>query len=132
VETRQGVENGALAAPTVITDWSSLVTGSSPWTKMALSIQATGGNITVFLEGNNPTTTQNQCNVFFDDASAFALPEPSSIVALLAGLRIVGMAIRRRKQAGLVTGMQEKLREPRSPFFVIPPAAPAAWTRTLW
>jgi hypothetical protein len=69
-EAKLGVDPTGATVPGANTVWSSTVTGDSAWTQRTLTVTATGGYITVFMNGRHPTSDTNQCNVFFDDASA--------------------------------------------------------------
>jgi hypothetical protein len=76
VEAKLGVDPTGATTPGANTTWSSTVTGDSAWTQKSLTVTATGSYITVFLDGRHPTADTNQCNAFFDDASAAATCTP--------------------------------------------------------
>lgn len=70
-EAKLGVDPTGATTPGANTTWSSVVSGDSNWTQKTLSVVATGSYVTVFLDGRHPESTTLQCNVFFDDATAF-------------------------------------------------------------
>lgn len=103
-----GVEDGSLWRPSYSTftgnaasaNWAGFVQTDSVWVQRTIDFTPTAATMTVFLDGYHNTTVNNSgknMHLFFDDVTVEAIPEPSSMLALLTGLPIIGYAIRRRK-----------------------------------
>lgn len=100
-----GVEDGALTVPTwtlftnaANANWAAPVASNGIWTQRSLTFTPTGNKITIFLDGYHNTGVNNSTKnviAFFDDV--VVTPEPTGLVALLSGLPLIGLAIRRRK-----------------------------------
>jgi hypothetical protein len=66
----------------------------TPWTPFSVQATAAGTSMTLFLDCEVSNTNKAAS---FDGITVEVIPEPSSMLALLSGLPILGFAIRRRK-----------------------------------
>jgi hypothetical protein len=77
-EVRMAIEEGQQTAPGPNAIWSEPQIGTTAWDRpvildintseyVPIKITPTGNWVTIFLDGNHPTSDLLQCNVFFDD-----------------------------------------------------------------
>lgn len=85
--------------PPAIFGWKSPFDGNQ-WYPAGLHtnvITATGTTMFVGLKAGTVANSNGAVDLFFDNVSVTAIPEPSSLLALVSGIGALGFVIRRRK-----------------------------------